>query len=82
MPQARKPTLSGDNSMSASYETQPAAKPPNTWPQTAQLILLAFHDDNHIAQLAGQELLARLDMPAIPLVHDDGRRKVIRRKAT
>jgi hypothetical protein len=52
---------------------------PDPWPQTAQLILLAFHDDNDIAQLAGQELLARLDMPAIPLALDDGRRKVIRR---
>ncbi len=55
--------------------------PPNRWPQTAQLILLAFHDDNDIAQLAGQELLARLNMPAAPLVHDDGRRKIIRRAA-
>jgi hypothetical protein len=54
--------------------------PPDTWSQTQQLILLAFHDDNDIAYLAGQELLARLDMPAIPLAHDDGRRKVIRRE--
>lgn len=54
---------------------------PDRWPQTAQLIVLTFHDDNDIAQLAGQELLARLNMPAIPLVHDDGRHKTIRRAA-
>jgi hypothetical protein len=53
---------------------------PDRWPQTQQLILLAFHDDNDIAHLAGQELLARLDMPAVPLALDDGRRKVIRRE--
>jgi hypothetical protein len=52
-------------------------KPPDRWPQTAQLILLAFHDDPDFASLAGQELLARLDIPAIPLVHDDGRRRLI-----
>jgi hypothetical protein len=55
---------------------------PDRWPQTQQLILLAFHHDEDIAHLAGQELLIRLDMPALPLVHDDGRRKVIRREVS
>lgn len=57
-----------------------ASHPGDPWEQTAQLILLAFHDDNDLANLAAQELLARLDMPAIPLVLDDGRRRVIRRE--
>jgi hypothetical protein len=56
-------------------------EPPDTWLQTAQLILLAFHDDDHIAHLAELELLHRIDLPAIPLALDDGRRKVIRREA-
>jgi len=59
----------------------PQTEAPDRWPQTQQLILLAFHDDPHFAHLAGQELLERLDMPAIPLAHEDGRRKVIRRGA-
>jgi hypothetical protein len=56
-------------------------KPPDRWPQTTQLILLAFHDDPDFAAMAGQELLNRIDLPAIPLALDDGRRKVIRRGA-
>ena len=55
---------------------------PDRWPETSQLILLAFHDDDDFAAMAGQELLDRLDLPAIPLVHDDGRRKVIRRETS
>lgn len=50
------------------------------WEQTAKLITLAFSDDVDVAHLADMELLKRLNMlPAIPLVLDDGRRKVIRR---
>lgn len=60
----------------------PAHGSPDRWPQTQQLILLAFHDDSDIAHLAGQELLHRLNMPAMPLVHEDGRRKVITREVT
>jgi hypothetical protein len=56
--------------------TEPA---PDRWPETAQLILLAFHNDQDVANLACKELLDRIDMPAIPLALDDGRRRVIRR---
>ena len=55
---------------------------PDRWPQTAQLLLLAFHDDPHFAHLAAQELLDRIDLPAIPLALDDGRRRVIRRETS
>jgi hypothetical protein len=55
---------------------------PDRWPQTAQLVLLAFSDDADIAYLAAQELLDRLDMPALPLALDDGRYRVIRREAS
>jgi hypothetical protein len=61
--------------------TETDIDPPDTWPETAQLILLAFHQDGDIAHLASQELLNRIDLPAIPLALDDGRRKVIRREA-
>ena len=50
------------------------------WPQTQQLILLAFHDDQDVADLAGQELLDHLRIPALPLEHN-GQRKVIRKVA-
>jgi hypothetical protein len=50
------------------------------WPAISRLITLAFHDDNDIATLASQELLARLDWPALPLAHG-GQRKVIRKVA-
>jgi hypothetical protein len=58
--------------------TEPA---PDRWPQTQQLVLLAFDDDTDVADMACRELLDRLDMPAIPLAHD-GRRRVIRREAS
>ena len=54
--------------------------PGDPWEQTQQLILLAFHSDNDLANLACQELLDRIDLPAIPMVLDDGRRRVIRRE--
>lgn len=54
---------------------------PDRWPQVQALILLALGPDNDVAGLACRELLDRLDMPAIPLEHNDGRSKVIRRGA-
>ena len=52
------------------------------WPTIQALIELAFHDDSDVANLACMELIDRIDLPAIPLVHDDGRRKVIRRESS
>jgi hypothetical protein len=62
----------------ATHETEA----PDGWPAIAQLILLAFHTDADMAQLAAQELLDRVDMPTLPLALEDGRRKVIRREAS
>lgn len=58
--------------------TEPAS---DHWPQTQALILLVFDDDIDVARLACRELLRRIDMPAIPLAHNDGRRRIIRREA-
>jgi hypothetical protein len=62
----------------ATHETEA----PDGWPQTQQIILLAFHPDADIAHLAAQELLDRVDMPALPLALEDGRRRIIRREAS
>ena len=57
----------------------PNIEGPDRWPETQQLILLVFHRDEHVAHLAGLELLRRLDWPAIPLAHE-GRCKTLRRE--
>ena len=51
-------------------------EPQDRWAATQSLILLCFDDDPDVVHLAGNELLARLRLPAVPLVHDDGRRKI------
>ena len=51
---------------------------PDGWPTIQALILLAFHDDTDVASLACMELIDRIDLPAIPLVHND-RCKVVRK---
>ena len=66
---------------------QPADEPTVTEPDTedrfaiAQLVRLALDDDDpDVAFLAGEELLLRFGMPAIPLASDDDdTRRVIRR---
>jgi hypothetical protein len=57
-------------------------KPRDGWPAVSRLVTLAFHEDPDVARLAAQELLDRIDLPAIPLALDDGRRRVIRREAS
>ena len=66
--------------MMPGHATTPRAEeaPPDGWPAIARLIDLAFSHDADVAQLASQEILDRIDMPALPLAHA-GRRRVIRR---